>query len=131
MNNTHKTSTNNVEEFVKDYINAWSTTDAGARKALVAKVYADDVDFYANEPGDGPVEHHGVAEITANIARVNARLVQGKGLITESTGFSVNHDALKVSWQMMTPDRKVAMTGMNLLLRNASGKISRDYIFIG
>jgi len=53
MNNTHKTSTN-VEEFVKDYINAWSTTDAGARKALVANVYADDVDFYANEPGDGP-----------------------------------------------------------------------------
>jgi len=72
-----------------------------------------------------------VADVTANIARVNARLVQGKGLITESTGYSVNHDALKVSWRMMTPDRKVGMTGMNLLLRNASGKISRDYIFIG
>jgi hypothetical protein len=120
-----------VQQFVKDYIDAWSTTDAESRKKLIAKVYANDVDFYANEPGDGPIEHHGIAAITANIANVNARLVQGKGLKTESTGFSVNHDALKVPWRMMTPDGKVAMTGMNLLLLNKSGKISLDYIFIG
>jgi hypothetical protein len=130
MSKTQKTFTN-VEQFVKDYIQAWSTTDAELRKKLVANVYANDVDFYASEPGDGPIEHHGAADITTNIAGVNARLVQGKGLITESTGFSLNHDALKVSWRMKTPDGKVAMTGMNLLLCDTAGKIARDYIFIG
>jgi hypothetical protein len=120
-----------TDNFVKSYIDAWSTKDDTEREELVAKVYADDAAFYANEPGDGPVEHHGVADITANITRVNVRLVQGKGLITESTGFAVNHDVLRVSWRMITPDGKVAMTGMNLLSRDASGKISQDYIFIG
>ena len=121
----------NTEKLVKDYIDAWSTQDDATRKELVAKVYANNAAFYANEPGDDPVEHHGIADITANIARVNVRLVQGIGLITESTGFTVNHDALKVSWRMMTPDDKVAMTGMNLLLLDATGSISQDYIFIG
>ena len=121
----------NNERFVKDYIDAWSTQDDAARKELVAKVYADDADFYTDEPGDGPVEHHGLTDITAKIGRVNARLVQGKGLITKSTSFAANHSALKVSWQMMTPDGHVAMTGMNLLLRDAAGRISQDYIFIG
>ena len=121
----------NTEKLVKDYIDAWSTQDDATRKELVAQIYANNAAFYANEPGDDPVEHHGIADITANIARVNVRLVQGIGLITESTGFTVNHDALKVSWRMMTPDDKVAMTGMNLLLLDATGSISQDYIFIG
>jgi hypothetical protein len=118
-------------DFVKDYINAWSTKDDATRKELVAKVYANDAIFFADEPGDGPVKHLGRADITANISRVNVRLVQGKGLLTESTGHAVNHDALRVSWQMMTPDGTVAMRGMNLLLRNTTGKVFRDYIFIG
>jgi hypothetical protein len=121
----------NTEQFVKDYIEAWSTKDDVTRQELVTKVYADDAAFYADEPGDGPVDHHGLADIAANVTRVNVRLVQGKGLITESTGFAVNHNALKVFWRMTTPDGQVAMTGMNVLLRDATGKISQDYIFIG
>jgi hypothetical protein len=121
----------NTEQFVKDYIAAWSTEDDATRKELVAKVYADDASFYAHAHGDDPVECHGTTEIVANMRQVNVRLVQGKGLITESIGFAANHDALKVSWQMMTPDGKVAMTGMDMLLRDVAGKISQDYIFIG
>jgi hypothetical protein len=120
-----------TEKFVKDYIDTWSTKDDIERKEFVAKVYADDAAFYSNEPGDGPVEYHGVVDIMANIGRVNARLVQGKGLITESTGFVVNHDAVRVSWRMTTLEGKVAVAGMDMLLRDATGKISQDYIFIG
>lgn len=123
--------TANTEKFVKDYINVWSTEDDATRKELVAKVYADDAAFYAHAHGDDPVECHGIVEIVANIAQVNVRLVQGKGLVTESTSFAANHNALKVSWQMTTPDGNVAMTGMDMLLRDAAGKIVKDYIFIG
>jgi hypothetical protein len=126
--NTDSASTT---DFVKTYIAAWSTKDSATRQELVVKVYANDAAFFADEPGDGPVKHIGIADITANISRVNERLVQDKGLFTESTGHAVNHDALKVSWRMMTPDRTVAMTGMNLLLRDMTGKILQDYIFIG
>lgn len=120
-----------TENFIKDYIDAWSTEDDSIRQELVTKVYAEDADFYADEPGDGPIEYHGLLDITDNIAQVNRRLVQSKGLVTESTGFAANHDALRASWRMLTPDGNVAMTGMNLLILDTHGKISQDYIFIG
>lgn len=120
-----------IENFVSDYINAWSTEDDATRELLVNKVYAKDADFYADEPGDGPVERHGAQEILANITQVNVRLVQGMKLATISTGYSINHDALKVTWAMKSPQGETIMTGMNLLLLNNSGQILRDYIFIG
>ena len=120
-----------VTEFAREYIEAWSTTERASRLELVAKLYAENATFYASEPGDVPVECHGVLEIGDNISQVNLRLVQGMGLITESTGVAANHDALRVSWQMLTPEGNVAMTGMNVLLRDEKGKIIQDYIFIG
>ena len=126
MNNS-----DNVENFVKSYIEAWSVKDPVRRRELINETYTSNADFYADEPGDGPVECHGLDAIDANITQVNRRLVQSKGLITELVGFSANHDALHVSWRMMTADGNLAMAGMNFLFRDVTGKISRDYIFIG
>ncbi len=124
------TETNDIE-FTDNYITAWSTTDDATREKLVTTLYVSDADFYAEEPGDGPVERHGRAEIAENIRQVNLRLVQGKGLVTEKTGFSRNHDIVKVVWKMSTPDGVIMMTGMNMLKCGADGMIVRDYIFIG
>ncbi len=64
-------------------------------------------------------------------SRVKGRLTQDAGLATRSTGIVENHDLLKVTWEMTTPDGNVAMTGMNILQRNLDGQILRDYILIG
>ena len=120
-----------VDEFARAYISAWSTTDAQQRRSLINQLYAEDADFYADEPGDAAVHRHGRDEIEHNIRQVNERLTQANGLSTESTGFTENHDLLGVSWKMTSPDGATAMTGMNLLLRNADGQIMRDYIVIG
>ncbi len=120
----------NGEQFTKDYIAAWSTTDADERKQLIEKVYSTSAEFYANEPGDDAAEHHGLEKIYENITQVNERLVVGNGLLTESTGYSENHSALRVTWQMKTPNGDVAMKGMNFLMLNDDGKIEKDFIFI-
>ncbi len=120
-----------LKQFVKDYIETWCTTNPEVRKRLIEKVYSSTAKFYAEEPGDKAVEHHGLEEIFENITQVSERLVIGNGLITESTGYSKNHDALKVSWEMKKPNGDIAMKGMNLLHLDTLGKISRDYIFIG
>jgi hypothetical protein len=125
------TDNKDLELFVANYIKAWSTEDDNLREELVTKLYSSDADFYADEPGDGPVKRHGIAEIINNIKQVNVRLVQGKGLFTESTGYAVNHDVIRVSWKMTTPDGNVVMTGMNVLTCNDQNKVTRDYIFIG
>ena len=118
-------------QFVKDYIETWSTTNPEDRKRLIEKVYSSNAKFYAEEPGDKAIKHHGLEEIFGNITQVNERLVIGHGLITESTGFSKNHDALKVTWEMKKSNGEVAMKGMNILHLDTLGKISRDFIFIG
>lgn len=119
-----------LEQFVKDYIETWSTTNSDFRKQLIEKVYSTSAHFYANEPGDEAVEHHGTEAIFGNITQVNERLVVGNGLITEYSGYSENHDTLRVAWQMKTSNGDIAMKGMNFLHLGTSGKIERDYIFI-
>lgn len=120
----------NLEQFAKDYIETWSTTNATERQELIEKIYSTSAEFYANEPGDEAVEHHGLEKIYKNITQVNERLVVGNGLITESTGFSENHSTLRITWQMKTPNGEVAMKGMNFLILDQSGKIKKDFIFI-
>lgn len=120
----------NLEQFTKDYIEAWSTTNDNDRKRLIEKVYSTSAEFYANEPGDDAVEHRGLEKIYGNITQVNERLVVGNGLITESTGYSENHNTLRITWQMKTPNGEVAMKGMNFLVLDTSGKIAKDFIFI-
>lgn len=62
--------------------------------------------------------------------QVNKQLVVRNGLITECSGYSENHDTLRVAWQMKTPNGDIALKGMNFLHLDTSGKIERDYIFI-
>ncbi len=119
------------EEFARTYIAAWSTEDGAERRRLIDQLYAEDAAFLADEPGDPPVERHGRDEIMANITEVNQRLTQGAGLATTGTGVAANHDLLRVSWRMTTADGTVAVTGMNLLVRNSAGLIVSDHIFIG
>jgi hypothetical protein len=66
-----------------------------------------------------------------NIGDVNERDIQGRGLVINHTGTSVNHRVAKVTWQMVTNDGGVALTGTNVLVLNSSGQIAQDFIFIG
>ncbi|KAF5293299.1 hypothetical protein FQR65_LT20102 [Abscondita terminalis] len=84
-----------LEQFVKNYIQAWSTTDAGKRKQLMEKVYSASATFYANEPGDDTVMHHGMDRIYENITKVNQRLTIENGLVTECTHYCENHNTLR------------------------------------
>ena len=100
-----------IEEFARTYIAAWSTDDPVERHRLIDTVYAEEAEFFADEPGDSSVECHGRAEIYQNITQVNERLTQGAGLVTTGTGASENHDLLRVSWQMSTSNGDIAAEG--------------------
>lgn len=124
-------TTTELEKLVNDYINTWSTTDSKQRQKLVENMYSKNAEFYAEEPGDQAVNHKGVEAIFGNISQVNDRFVVGNKLITELTTYSVNHNLLKVCWQMKTPNGDLALKGMNFLQLDKSNKIEKDFIFIG
>lgn len=119
-----------LEQFVNDYIETWSTENSDKRRKLIEKIYSTSAKFYANEPGDEAVELQGWNKIFENITQVNERLVVGNGLITELTGFTENHNTIRVNWQMKTPKGEIAMKGMNFLILSSSRKIEKDYIYI-
>lgn len=119
-----------LEQFVDNYIETWSTKNSDKRRELIEKVYSTSAKFYAKEPGDEAVELQGWNKIFENISQVNERLVVGNGLITELTGFTENHNTIRVTWQMKTSKGEIAMKGMNFLILNSSGKIEKDYIYI-
>jgi len=118
-----------IQTLANAYINAWSTTDAAVRRDLVARVYADEAEFFSAE--DGNLRLQGRLDIAANIGQVNERDIQGHGLAIEHRATTINHRAVKVTWQMVSSEGGVALTGMNLLLLNSSGEIAQDFIFIG
>ena len=118
-----------LRELASEYITAWSTTDGNVRTDLVARVYADQAEFFSSEDGD--LRLQGREEIAANIGHVNERDIQGRGLAIEHRGTRVNHRAVTVTWDMLTRDGSVALTGMNVLMLDAAGKIAQDFIFIG
>lgn len=124
-------ATSELEKLVNDYIDTWSTTDSKHRQELVEKIYSQTAEFYAEEPGDKAVNHKGTDAIFGNISQVNDRLVIGNKLTTELTNYSLNHNSLKVSWQMKTSNGDLALKGMNFLQLDTSNKIEKDYIFIG
>ena len=124
-------TTSELEKLVNDYIDTWSTTDSKHRQELVEKMYSQTAEFYAEEPGDNAVNHKGTDAIFGNISQVNDRLVVGNKLSTELTTYSVNHNSLKVSWQMKTSNGDLALKGTNFLQLDTSNKIQKDYIFIG
>jgi hypothetical protein len=68
--------------------------------------------------------------IAGNIKHVNVRDIQGHGVRNRLAGFAVNHDMIKVSWQMIAPNGAVVVNGTGVLLLDEDGRISRDYIFV-
>ncbi|MFC6097494.1 hypothetical protein ACFPVY_12635 [Flavobacterium qiangtangense] len=119
----------NLKGFVKEYIEAWSTTDLNTRRNLVKKIYEEKAIFYASEPGDNAVIRTGWDSIFENITEVNSRLVVDNGFSTRDIGYLSNHNVLRVMWEMRTQNGEVAMTGMNFLILH-NYKIKYDYIFI-
>ncbi|WP_343618605.1 hypothetical protein [Flavobacterium sp.] len=118
-----------LDQFVNDYIETWSTVDSQIRKRLVEKVYSNSAEFFVNQPEGSPTKHSGAEAIFKNISNVNERMVIGDKLETEFTGYSENHDTLKVTWQMKTINGEIVVKGMDFLQLENS-KIIKDYLFI-
>ena len=71
-----------TEQLIERYLDAWNETDADARRAAVADVYADGAQ-YVDPLADGGVDAH------HNIARFSWELVPATGGESLAVGFDV------------------------------------------
>ena len=80
-----------VNETVSNYIAAWNETDAGRRRDIVARTWAEDGRYL-----DAHREGTGHAAIDAMIAAVQERFAGYRFRL--SSGIEAHHDRVRFSW---------------------------------
>jgi SnoaL-like protein len=115
-----------VEAILDFYTQAWNEGDPGKRHDLVARLYAADA-YYANQGNEFP----GIAEVERALTR-NYDGFLSKGFTFEiADGAAAHHGSVRVTWRMLAPDGvTVAAAGMQFLILDDDGLVTRDYQFI-
>lgn len=81
------------------------------------------------EPAGQVVE--GVDNIAAHITQVHDDLIAGKGLTFTYDQAVEAGDALLLRWSMLTPAGDIAGRGADIVFRDANGRATTVYMFMG
>ncbi len=73
----------------------------------------------------------GVDEIAAHIARVHEQNIAERGLRFAYDQHVEADDALLLRWSMLTPDGSAVGRGVDLVFRDAHGRVQTVYMFMG
>ncbi|MEV0295072.1 nuclear transport factor 2 family protein [Nocardia sp. NPDC050710] len=107
---------------VAQYLEAWNTTDAAARKAAIARVFTEDVRYV-----DPLVEVAGHDGMDAAIAGVQA---QFPGWVFTSAGpVDGHHDQVRFTWGLGPADGPAVVIGFDVAIV-CDGRIANVYGFL-
>ena len=109
---------------VADYGAAWETTDAGARRALLERCWAEDGIYQ-----DPTAEVCGRAALDAHIARFFAQMPGCRIVLT--SGVQVHHDKVHFTWKMTGPDGETRMAGRDFGAVDGEGRLVSITGFFG
>ena len=82
-----------------------------------------------SRPSASPLE--GVDDINAHISQVHDDLIADKGLAFIYDQHIESGDCLLRHWSMLAPSGVVVGRGIDLVFRNADGRVQRVYMFMG
>ncbi len=73
----------------------------------------------------------GVADIAAHVGRIHDDLIAGKGLQFVHDQQVDAGEALLLRWSMLTPAGDAVGRGVDVISRNADGRVQTLYMFMG
>ena len=112
-----------LETVVDQYLAIWNETNADRRRALIAKIYADDATY-----SDPLAEVSGLVGIDALVAGTQA---QFPGLVFSLGGpVDTHHDVARFSWHLGTSGANEPLVVGFDVLALTSGRVSRVYGFL-
>lgn len=114
--------------FQNDYLTAWIEPSSEARRAAIERVWDADAELSVSSTG---TTLRGTDAIEAHIGAVHADLIATKGLMFQYDQELSSGDALLLRWSMTAPTGAVVGRGVDTLFRNADGRVSRAYMFMG
>ena len=111
------TATINVNQTVAGYIAAWNETDAGRRRDIIARTWAED-GSYLDSHRDG----NGHAAINSMIAAAQAQFPGYR--VRLSSGIEAHHDRVRFSWSAGGTDQApLFIAGTDFAVLAADGRL--------
>jgi len=111
-----------IRSLVEGHLAIWNEKDLKKREALMAKIYADDIEM---------VDRHFIAvghkEINGFVDDLQKKSPSSK--FTHIKAIDVNHNIARLYWQNGTPEKPDAVTGMDLFVFK-NGKAVKLYVFV-
>jgi hypothetical protein len=137
-------SSRSAAELAEQYLALWNEPDAGQRRRMIAKLWAEDgrhilqppqeIREIAAQPGialTAMLEARGYQEIEARAASVFEHWVGSEGLSFRGRDDADRlGDVVKLHWDAVAKDDTVSAVGLSFLVLAADGRIERDYTFI-
>ncbi|MEV5827599.1 nuclear transport factor 2 family protein [Spirillospora sp. NPDC052242] len=112
-----------ITELVQRYLAAWNETDAAARRAILAEVFADDAVYT-----DPLASVRGTDGLDATIAAVQA---QFGGLVFSLGGaVDAHHDIARFTWHLGPEGGEPVVIGFDVAVVGADGRISQVLGFL-
>ena len=118
------THTTDLTEIVDCYLAAWNEEDPDLRAAMVARVWAEDGRLI-DPPltGEG---HEGISDMAAAMQQHYAG-----HRFRRVSAVDAHHDQLRFAWELVGPDGKVALSGLDVGELAEDGRLRRVTGFFG
>lgn len=111
-----------ILSLVEGHLAIWNEKDLKKREALMAKIYADDIEM---------VDSHFIAvghkEINGFVEGLQQKSPQSR--FSHVKAIDINHNIARLFWQNGTPEKPDAVTGMDLFVFE-NGKAAKLYVFV-
>ena len=115
-------------DFDASYLRTWTEPDADQRRALIEQMWAPHGSLHISSPA---LTVTGTANITAHIEHVHQDRIASQGLTFTYDQHLESGDALLLRWSMTAPNGEVVGRGVDTVFRDAEGKVTRAYMFMG
>ena len=121
---TETTTTAIATDVVDTYLAAYNETDVTVRDALLEQAFAPEGRLV-----DPPLEGIGREGISEMMGIVHQQFPGHT--FRRSSGVDEHHDHLRYGWELLAPDGAVALSGMDVAVVRADGKLTRIAGFFG
>jgi len=124
MTNAATTATFEAAATVDTYLEMWNETDVTRRAGLIAEAWAPEGKYC-----DPLLQASGHEELSA-IAAVTQQQFPNHCFV-RTTGIDAHHEFVRFGWQLVGPDGALVVTGVDVGIVNAAGKLTRIVGFFG
>jgi hypothetical protein len=113
-----------IQRLIDDHLAAYADPDRARRSAAVQRLWSEDAQLI-----DPPLAARGHAQIVDQAEQLLAHFPNHR--FRRSSGIDLHHGAARYGWQLLAPDGRVVLEGLDVAQFDAQGRLERITGFFG